>query len=55
MRARLQTMTRKQAYQFICDTDTARRMDRVVTLAGGVILAQETSSEGVVIRVTKAE
>lgn len=55
MRARLQTMARNQEYQFVCDTDMARRMDRIVTLAGGVILAQDTNLEGVLIRVMKAE
>jgi hypothetical protein len=47
-------MVRNQEYRFVCDADMARRMDRIVTLAGGVILAQETSSEDVVIRVMKA-
>lgn len=55
MRARLKGMKRGQGYRFICDVDMARRMDRIVTLAGGVIQEQDESSEGVVVRVIKAE
>ncbi len=55
MRARLKSMTRSQEYRFICDADMARRMDRLVTLAGGVIRAQDAGPEGVVLRVMKVE
>ncbi len=55
MRARLETMARSQEYQFICDADMARRMDRVVTLAGGIVQSKDERAEGVLVRVMKAE
>ncbi len=55
MRARLGRMNRGQEFQFICAEDMAGKMDRVITLSGGVIRSKETLSDGTVITVMKAE
>ncbi len=55
MRARLGKMTRSQEFQFICTADMAGKMERIVSLAGGVIRAKDIQARGTVIRVMKAE
>ena len=55
MRARLKDMARGHGFQFICDADTAGKMDRVVTFCGGIIREKEVRPDGIVISVIKAE
>ncbi len=55
MRARLQSMVRSQEFSFICDAKVAEKIDRVVTLAGGVIKSREKVGEDTVICVMKGE
>lgn len=55
MRARLGEMARGKAFQFICASDMAGKMDRIVTLSGGMIQAKDHRPDGTVITVMKAE
>ena len=55
MRARLQSMARGHEFQFICAAEMAGKMDRVVTINGGVIRSKEKGQEGTIITVMKAE
>ncbi len=55
MRARLGKMTRGREFQFICTADMAGKMDRIVTLAGGIIRAKDIQADGTVLTVMKAE
>jgi hypothetical protein len=48
-------MVRGHEFQFICSADMAERMDRVITINGGVVRSREHSLEGTVITVMKAE
>jgi len=48
-------MARGKVFQFICASDMAGKMDRIVTLSGGVIQSKEHRSDGTVITVMKAE
>lgn len=53
MRARLQSMAEGHEFQFICAADMAGKMDRVVSINGGVIRSKEESLEGTIITVMK--
>lgn len=55
MRARLGKMVRGHEFQFICASDMAGKMDRVVQINGGVIRSRQQSKEGTIITVMKAE
>jgi len=55
VRARLGKMVRGHEFQFICSVDMAGRMDRVITINGGVVRSKEHNLEGTVITVMKAE
>ena len=55
MRARLKQMLRSQEYSFICDAKVAEKIDRIVTIAGGVIKSREKVGEDTVICVMKGE
>lgn len=55
MRARLGNMTRGHEFQFICAADMAGKMDRVVSINGGVVRSKEQRHDGTVIQVMKAE
>jgi hypothetical protein len=55
VRARLGKMTRSHEFQFICAADMAGKMDRIITINGGVVRSKEPGPEGTVITVMKAE
>jgi hypothetical protein len=53
VRARLRKAAAGEQIQFICDTDVAAKMDRVIIFADGKIVQKTKTDEGVVIRVEK--
>jgi len=55
VRARLQSIARGREFQFICTADMAGKIDRVVTINGGVIRSKKEGLEGTIITVMKAE
>ncbi len=55
MRARLKKMVRGHEFQFICASDMAGKMDRVVQINGGMIRSKEQGPDGTIITVMKAE
>ena len=55
MRARLGKMLRGHEFQFICAADMAGKMDRVISINGGVVRSKEQRLGDTVITVMKAE
>ena len=55
VRARLGNMARGHEFQFICAADMAGKMDRVISINGGVVRSKEQRPDGTVIQVMKAE
>jgi hypothetical protein len=46
-------MKSEQEFQFICDEKMAQKIDRIIALNGGEILATKTTSDGTAITVRK--
>jgi hypothetical protein len=49
VRARLRTITSGSRIQFICDTATADKMDRVIIFADGKIISKTKTADGIII------
>ena len=53
MRARLDSMTQGQEFNFLCTDKMAERMDGIVASSGGEIFARDDRAYGSVISVRK--
>jgi len=53
VRARLRQLATGEKIQFICDSDVAGKMDRVIIFADGKMVSRENTHAGIIIVVEK--